>query len=832
MPVRPHILALAWRLVLRDWRSGELSILAGALVIAVAGTTTVSLLGHRLTRTVETQTAEFLAADLVVSGHAEPSADWATDAENSGLAYARTVEFPSVLVEGEKMQLSGVKAVSSAYPLRGTLVTSTVDAFHGEPTAHGPPPGEAWADARILSALNLQLGKAVTVGETPLKLTRILVSLPDARGDLFGMSPQVLINLGDLAATRVIQPGSHAHYYSLFAGAEGDIGELKGRLKAELKPGQKLMDIREDRPELGKALTRAERYLGLSTIAIVVIAGVAIAMSARRYTRRHYDLTAMLKCLGASRRDVLLQHLSQYLIIGLSASTLGALLGYLAQFGVVRAMQPLLPRDLVAPGWTALAFGPAIGLFVLLGFALPTILQIRHLPPLRVLRRDLAPMGASGWLVYGLAATTTAALTWRYAGDVRLTAWVLSIGCGVVAATGVIVHACIIALRNTADSGRVSWRLGMRNLTRTPHLATSQVLAFGLTMTAMLLVLLVRTELIDEWRRQLPSNVPNHFAMNLMDQDLLPFQQQLAEQGVATSDFYPIVRGRLTRINGTDAHQVALRETEGEAAINRELNLTYTRELPAENRIVDGSWWHPEETGPQISIEEKLAASLKIKLGDTLSFVIADQTREARVTSIRRLRWDTMKPNFYVIFPPGSLEQFPHTHLGSFHLPDERLALLPAIIKSFPAVTVLDINALLKQVQSIVREVTLAVEFVLTFALAAGIAVLGAAARSSLDERIREQALLRVMGAKSPLLRRALALEFSTLGLLAGVMATILTELIVWALFKQVFDLEARAHWTVWMGAPLFGTLAIGLAGYGFTYRALRTEPDVVLRTV
>jgi putative ABC transport system permease protein len=830
MPVRLHFLALAWRLVLRDWRSGELTILAIALVIAVAGTSTVTLLGHRLTRTVESQAAEFLAADLAVSSHDPLPASWMSVAESMGLSHAETVEFHTVVVEGDTLQLCGVKATGDNYPLRGSLRISAGDVGQGEVLRHGPPPGEAWVDQRVLTSLSLSLGDTITVGELGLPITRLILSIPDNRGDLFGLSPQILIHLHDLPTTKVIQPGSHAHYYALYAGEQGAIATLKGQLKSELKSVRHIVDIHEDRPELGRTLSRAERYLGLSSIAIVIIAGVAIAMSARRYTARHYDLTAMLKCLGASQREVLIQHLTQYLIIGLGAGIIGALLGYAAQFAVVDALKPLLPHELVAPSWTALGFGPAIGLLVLMGFALPTVLSIRHLPPLRVLRRDLAPMAASGWFVYGLALATIASLTWFYTSDARLMSLVLSTTLGVVAVAGLAIYLSIRSLRRLIPRHSRAWRFGLRNLTRSPGLTAGQTLAFCLTLAAMLLVLLVRTELIGEWRRQLPADVPNHFAMNLMDSDLAPFRQFLIDRSVPSSEFYSIVKGRLTHINGADVHRVATRESEGEAAINRDLNLTYAADVPEDNRIVEGKWWDSSIAGAQLSVEEKLAASLGIKIGDSLRFTIADLTLEAPVVNIRHLRWDTMKPNFYVVFNPGVLESRPHTFLGSFHLSEAQQPMLAELSRQFPVATVLQVDALLKQLQAIVREVTLAVEFVLAFALMAGFAVLAATARSSLDDRIREHALLRVMGAHRNLLRKTLLIEFGSLGLLAGFMAAALTDLMVWMLFRQLFDLEARWHWEIWLAAPMTGAVAVGLAGYWFTRRAIENSPAVVLR--
>ncbi len=825
-------LALAFKLVRRDWRSGELTILAAALVVAVAGSTAVSLFGHRLTRTMETQAAEFLAADLAVSAHELPPEDWFSQASRLGLASARTVEFSSVLVENGEMLLTGAKAVSDAYPLRGTVRATVSDLGAETAMKEAPRPGTAWVDQRVLNSLKLAVGDNLTLGEKNLSIARVITHEPDRRGDLYSLSPRVMFNLADLEAAGVIRPGSHVHYYALFAGEEGHVLAFKHWLKPLLHPGQRLADIHEDRPELGNALSRAERYLGLSSTVIVLIAGVAIAMSSRRYSERHYDLTALLKCLGARERDVLQIHLTQYLLIGFSASLAGCALGYLAQEGVAWWLKGLLPHELAAPAWYAPLFGLATGLFVLLGFALPTVLRLKHLPPLRVLRRDLAPLPPSALTVYGLGLATLGLLIWRYTGDGRMTAIILGVTLSTLAAAGLLVLSLLQAARRLMPWLGLSWRLGLQNLTRQPRLGMAQILAFGLTMTAMLVSLLARTELVQEWRRQLPDNAPNYFALNLFDADLTAFREFLATHGIIASEFYPIVRGRLTAINGVDPHAFVHKESQGEGAINRDLSLTWSQALPSGNRLTAGEWWGSGSQSNLVSVEAKLAESLQIHLGDTLTFSIGGQLRQAKVNSLRSLHWDTMRPNFYMILSPGSLEGFPATWLTSFHLPADKKTVLVSMAKSFPAMTLLEVDQLLKQFQTILKEISLAIEFVLAFALAAGFAVLFAAVRATLDERLREDALLRAMGASRNLLRNSLGVEFVALGLLSGLLAAAANEAIAFALFTYAFELRPRFHWEIWLSSPLLGALAVGLSGYVHTRRLVRASPVKLLREV
>lgn len=823
-------LSLAFKLVRRDWRSGELSILVAALIIAVAGATAVSLLGHRLTRTMTHQAAEFLAADLVVSGHRPATEEWRQKAVELGLEAARTVEFASVLVEGDEMLLCGVKAVSAGYPLRGALRVSGGDIAEGVAVSSGPEPGTAWVEPRVLTTLHVSLGGAITVGEKKVTVTRLILHEPDRRGELYSLSPRVMINAADLKATAVIQPGSHVHYYELFAGPEKDILRFKHWLKPKLHAGQRIVDIHEDRPEVGGALMRAERYLGLSSIVIVLIAGVAIAMSTRRYIERHFDMTAMLKCLGARERDVLQIYLAQFLLIGLAASLAGCLLGFLAQAGVAWYLRALLPQALAAPAWYAPLFGVAVGLLVLIGFALPPVLRLKRLSPLRVLRRDLAPLPSSAWTVYGLALLSLAILLWRYTGDGRLTATVLSVGLGALAVAGLLALSLLKLSRGLIPYLSLPWRFGLQNLTRRPRLGVSQIVAFSLTLVGMLLSLLVRTELVQDWQRQVPQNAPNHFALNLFETDLMDFRAFLTRENISASAYYPIVRGRLTAVNGVDVHRIANKESQGEAAINRDLSLTWSRDLPADNRLTEGDWWPQPAVPLRVSAEQSLAASLGIKLGDRLSFSIGDQELNAEVASLRSVRWDVMTPNFYMMFSPGSLDAFPATYLTSFYLPPEQKPLLTRLIKAFPAVTILEVDAILKQFQTILREVTLAIEFVLLFALAAGFTVLFAAVRATLDERIREDALLRAMGASRLLLRRSQWLEFAALGFLSGLLAAALAELIGWALYSRLFGLAAHFHWEMWLVTPALGALAVALSGYLNTRIVVKASPVSVLR--
>ncbi|MGZ8225886.1 MAG: ABC transporter permease, partial [Methylococcaceae bacterium] len=751
---------LALRLLWRDSRSGELTILILALIIAVTSSSAIALFADRLQRTMTLQTAEFLAADLAISSSAPIPDDWLVKATELNLRQARTTEFSSVLIEHEELLLASIKAVSDAYPLRGFLKITDVD-YSAETVANeGPKPGEAWLEKRILSALKLKLGDTLTVGEKPLTITHVITYEPDKQGDFFSFSPRVMINQADLQATNIIQPGSHVHYFFQFTGGAQDLETFNQWLKPQLKPSQKLMDIHKDRPEMGLALERAERYLGLSSIIIILIAGVAIAMATRRYTERHFNATALLRCLGCKQNEILWLYSSQFIVLGALASGVGCLLGWFAQEVLFLLLKSLLPQQLAAPGLSAVLFGFVIGMAVLLGFALPPLLRLKQVSPLRVLRRELEPLPSSAWLVYGLAVGVIGVLIWQYTDDIKMTVTIIGVGLGSLLIFGVLIYGLLGLSHKWLPVINLGWRFGLQGLSRNRQASVSQIMAFTITLVAMILSYSVRSDLIDNWQKQLPENAPNHFALNIFPEQQVLVKQELQAQNVSASEFYPIVIGRLTEINKIPVQKIVSKDSQGEGATHRELSLTWSQQLPEENKITQGEWWTTQQTG-LVSVEQKLAESLKIKLGDRLTFTIGSQQTEATVTSIRTLQWGTMKPNFYMIFSPGSLDSYPSTYLTSFYLPETQKNLLNALVKNYPAMTILEVDALLRQFKTIVSQLTQAINYLLYFALMAGFTVLFAAVYTTLDERIYEGALMRTLGANRSLLKKAHIIEFS-----------------------------------------------------------------------
>ncbi|TRW92772.1 ABC transporter permease [Candidatus Methylobacter oryzae] len=818
---------LALRLLWRDSRSGELTILTLALIIAVTSSTAISLFADRLQRTMATQAAEFMAADLVISSPATIASEWLSKATQLNLAQAQAVEFSSVLIEHDELLLAGVKAVSSAYPLRGFLKT---DAAPTETVHHsGPKPGTAWVDKRVLSALKLKLGDALHVGEKQLTIGNIITYEPDKRSDFYSFSPRVMINADDLQATEVVQPGSRVHYFFQFSGDTKALSEFNHWLKPQLNPSQRIMDIHDDRPELGSALERAERYLGLSSIIVILIAGVAIAMATRRYTERHFNSTAILRCLGCKQREILWLYGSQFVVLGLLASTIGLLLGWFAQEALFRLLRSLLPQQVAAPSMLAVFFGFIIGMATLSGFALPPLLRLKKVSPLKVLRRELEPLPSSAWLIYSLAVGIVGVLIWRYTGDLKMTATILGAGLASLLVLGLLVNVSLRLSRRLLPHLGLTWRFGLQGLLKNSRGSVSQILAFSITLVAMVLSFIVRTDLINDWHKQLPANAPNYFALNIFPDQQQNFQQDLQQQQIDGSRFYPVVRGRLVTINNTPVQQIVSKDSQGENATHRELSLTWSKELPVDNKITAGSWW-PDAQAGQVSVEQKLAKSLKVKLGDSLTFTVGSQQFTATVASIRELRWDTMRPNFYMIFSPGTLDAFPSTFITSFYLPENRKDFLNALVKQYPSTTLLEVDLILRQLQTILSQLTEAINYLLYFALMAGFTVLFAAVHTTLDSRIHEGALMRTLGANRAFLRNTHIIEFTLLGLIAGLLAVVISEAVIYALYTYVMHMEYKANFYLWFYVPLTGALFVGLAGCWGVRNVVNKSPLEVLR--
>jgi putative ABC transport system permease protein len=827
----PRLFSLALRQLLRDARAGELRVLFFALLVAVTASTAIGYFGARLNGAMLLRATEFLGADLVLQGSSAARPEQLQAA--STLEHARVVEFTSVIATDTGIQLSSIKAVDNHYPLRGEL-KSAAQPYGPETAGDRPAPGEAWVEPRLLAALNLKIGDSIDVGQKTLRLSRVLTYEPDRAGNFYSLTPRVMINLDDLPATGIIQPGSRVTYRELWSGQPEALAAWRQALSEHLDPNQRLLDSRDSNQQIGGALGKAERYLNMASLVAVLLAGVAVALSASRYALRRFDASALLRCLGLSRREVLVLFCIQLAVLGGLACVSGALLGWVAQLGLFALLQGLLPATLPAGGALPALAGIATGLVALAGFALPPLAALGRVPPLRVLRRDMLPVATSTWATYGVALLALGLIMWRLSLDLLLTFALL--GGGLIAAVllGGLLLLGLQSLRRLLVDAPLPWRLGLGQLLRHPLAAAGQALAFGLILLSMALIALLRGELLDTWQNQLPKDAPNYFVLNILPAEKQAFADHLRDISARAAPLYPIVPGRLTAIDGKPVAEFVTADSRGENATQRDLSLTWSADLPSGNRITAGQWWNSaaptsDSDVPGVSVEAKLADSLKLKLGDTLTFNVAGMIRDVKVTSLRDVSWDNFQPNFFMIFQPGTLKDLPTTSLTSFYLAPGHDQQIVELARAFPASTLLQVEALLEQLRSILAQVTLAVEYVLLFVLAAGMTVLFSGLQATLDERIRQGALLRALGAERRLLVKARRIEFGLLGAASGLLAALGTELISWVLYRFAFHLQWSPHpWLLIL--PLIGALLIGGAGIFGTRRALNASPLTVLR--
>jgi len=826
---------LAMRLLMRDWRAGELRLFVAAIVVAVGAVTAVGFFNDRLDRGLTQRSASLLGADFILSTPAPVDNAWIESAKRSGLRTAGALEFASVVVRDDRLQISSVRAVNEDYPLRGTVRTAPALYQPGTPTAEKPSTGTAWAEARVFQALGIDVGQSIEIGSASFKLTRVLTDEPGRLGNFFSIGPRVLINLADVPTTQVVQPGSRLSYRYAFAGEPAALSAYRDWLKPRLGPSDRLIDAREGNTTTARTIERINSYFGLTSLLAVVLAGVAIAMGARRYSLRHYDTSAMLRSMGATQTDILILYLPQLIVLGLVASALGCVVGLVAQQAIYFVIRDLFPLALPAPGFGPALLGFSAGLVTLAGFALVPILRLRSVPPLRVLRRDLAPLPAAAWTVMGAAAAALIALLWYYTKSFTLTLAVLAgASAGAIALFGLVLGLLRFErrLKGRAQSG---WRQGFSKMQRRMHASAGQILAFGLTLMAMTVIALVRTDLLTTWQAQVPADAPNHFIFNVQPQDVAGVQGFFKEHGILSQALYPLVRGRLVEINGQPVREAVTKE-EGEeannAAMRRDLNLTWAGDLPPDNAIRAGAWWTAGVPAGEVSVEEKLANRLGIVPGDRLTFSISSSTLEARVASLRRVQWESFHPNFFMIFSPGSLNDLPTTYMTSFHVPAAQKPVLASLVREYPSVTVLELDQVLSQIRAIVQQASTAVELVLLFVFAGGITVLFAALSASMEERFFEGALLRSFGASRQQLRRSHVAEFATLGATAGVLAAIGAEAVTYVLYSRVFEIAYTPKWWVWIVAPVAGAVLIGLAGSIGTRRVVARSPLSILREI
>lgn len=824
-------LRLSSRLLKREWRAGELRVLLAALVITVASITAVSLFTDRMERAMEMGANELLAGDMLVMSSEPIDTAVEEEAIRRGLATARTLSFRSVVVVGDRFQLAAVKAVDDNYPLRGTLRIADAPFAEDRPATGVPEPGSVWLDARLAGILGVAVDDPVELGASRPRVSRILSYEPDRGGDLFSIAPRLLMNLVDVPATELVQRGSRVRHRLVFAGPAQSITELRTWLKARLETQERIQGVRDARPELRTALERANQFLGLAALVSVLLAGIAIAVAARRHADRHLDGAALLRCMGASQATIMRVYTLEVLGLGVLGSIIGCLLGYGAQALIAHVLGNMILAALPAPSWVPLATGSATGLAVLAAFALPPILRLRKVSPARVLRRDLGPLPASTVGTYAVAVVLCVGLIAWHARDAVLAAYVIGASVATVATLCVVAYGLIRFLNRLRQRVGTAWRFGLANITRRARGSVMQMVAFGLGITMLLLISLVRGDLLAEWRDQLPPDAPNYFLINIQPGEMASVREMLAENGLSSAAFYPMVRGRLVAINDEPVNPDDYPEPRAQRLATRDFNLSWSAEPGSDNRIIDGRWWTRDEHGkPLLSVEVGIARTLGFATGDTLTFQIGGQTVTAAVQSMRTVDWDSFRVNFFVVAAPELLDGYPATYITSFHLPDGRRDTLIKLVRRFPSVTVIDVDALLSKVREIMERADQGMRYVFLFTLLAGFTVLLAAIQSTLDERRHESAILRTLGADRRAVRRGLLAEFLTLGALAGCLAALAATLLSAWLAAQVFHFPYHGNPWVWLTGVVGGSLGIGVAGLLGTRMVLRHPPMESLR--
>lgn len=870
---------ISLRLLRRDWKGGELRLLFLALIMAVTSITGIALFTDRLEKALLLESANMLAADRIVSGRGDLPREVLTEGQTRGLSTAEVVSFTSMAFSETGNILVAAKAVTDAYPLRGEVIVSEQAFVRGTPIGSGPPQGEVWLESRAMAALDIDIGDFVSVGEAELRVGKIIVAEPDRGGGsmMDNAGPRLMLHMEDLASTNVVQLGSRVSNRYLFAA--DDISDLDAfeewfRSREEWRGRYYIRDIRDESEEVREALERAESFLLLSSLFAVLLAGVAIALTAKRYSERHYDYVAILKTFGCTSSQISFIYLNIQLVLASFAVSIGWLFGWFIHGVILAVLQRLLFVDLPEPGFQPFIVGGLTAVICLLSFALPPLLALRETPPLRVLRKDISQQKIGDNVPYLFGALGALLLVYWYSQDLILTS-VLIISVAAIAL--VLSGVSYFILRTSSSTGMKAgsaWLLAMTATRRRRKQNVLQVMVFSITIMSLLILTLLRTDLVEEWQAQLPENTPNHFMMNITQSQIPGIESFFAQNGIEGNQFFPLVSARVTRVNGDlpspgDESEVSVsratltegsesEEPESEMAlgtnpqtdappVNAEdattggrrvrgrlsrRQVTWSTDLPSDNMITEGIWWGEESEPGYVSIEQEYAEWLDLELGDRLEFEVNQQIVSAEVSSFRSVRWDNMQPNFFIIFSPGTIDHLGATFLSTALMEREQKILLNDLVRLFPTVVVIEIDALIEQIQTIIIQVTSAIELISILVLLCGALVLVACVNASLDERFHENAILRTLGAGRKLILSSLLIEFASIGVVAGLIATLGAEASVYYLQEEIFEQEFSFHMWTWIAGPTLGMFIIAGLGMNSTREVVSTSPLNVLRRI
>lgn len=836
---------LSLKLLWRNWRSGEVKILAFAITLAVAVVTAISVFTDRLETALVQESASFMGADTIVGSSQTFPETWQTDIQNIGVRQANTVEFVSMVFSSDTMNLASVKAVSDNYPLRGQLQISdipfTVDRENIAFAETIPAPGEVWVDSRLLPLLEAQLGEEIQVGDKRLKATKVIVNEPDRGGGLSMVSPRLMMNEQDLASTNVIQPGSRVYYRWLIAGTQNQLDEFADWLEPNLTEHQRVLDLEGSQERLAEALNRGTSYLMLAGIVGVLLAGVAIAIAAQHFAGRHVDQVALMKSLGAGATKVRWLYGSQLFLLAGFASLVGLVIGELIQQMISSTLQSLFPLVLDPAGFGSYAVGVLTGFICLLFFAMPPLWHLPTIPPLKILRREMVVENIRTIAQGGLGLAAILLLILIYSGDFLLTLAVFFSLLGLIIVASLLAHWMLDKGRQWSQKAGSIWRLALASLQRNRGQSTMQILVFATAIMLLLALTTIRTSLIDDWQLQLPEGAPNHIFLNVAPNEISSITQMMDESDIATDSFSPMVRGRLTHLKG-EMPTEELKENYG--VLRREINLSWSQALPEDNELVDGQWW-PED-GQQsslseeeisaglaggVSIEKRLSEWLDLSVGDQLRFSIAGLKIDVVVKSIRTVNRDSFEW-YYFLMEPGVLDNYSPMYRSDVFLPPEKKLFVNDVLLKHPTVMVFEFDKIIEQIRTIVDQVTRGVELVLWLVMVCGFIVLLAAVNASMSNRLQESGLLRALGSRRQLVLGSVWAEFSTLGLFAGAIATVGCEILLLGLQYWFLETPLRPHVFVWVSGVIIGTVVIGVLGVLSCRRVVTAAPAVVLREI
>ena len=828
---------LALKLFSREFRRGELTVISAAIALAVLTVLTLSMVTERIAQSIAQKSSAFIAADRVLGSNHVIDTSYIAKAEQQNLKTAQMLYFDTMLFANDEMQFSSVKAASSGYPLKGQLKVKSSLNGETEVANGGPTLGNVWLSESVFYSLNIDIGDVVELGAALFNVEKVIVEEPDAPFNVFSSSRRVLININDVEKTEVIQPGSRVFYRQLYAGDESDINSFYDWLKPQLKENQQWYGVKDRQSPISNSLNRAESFLLLAGLLGIILAAVAIAVSAKRYCERQYDPVAMMKTLGGSRAMIRKIYLTHLLMVCLMAVTVGLLIGYglqeIATHYLAKSMGTTLPMAGFKPWLVAISTGVICAVM----FSIKPLFDLFDIPPLRVLRRNLGDKLAVSRVHLAMSAFTVFLLMWLFSNNIKITLILFASTLTLIVVLFLVSKVIFGGGRKLGLKPGNSWSLAIASIQKRANVNAVQLISFSLAIKLLLFLVVLKNDMIADWQSQLPDDAPNAFLVNITQNELEPINTYLAQKNIQVSEFYPTIRGRVNAVNGElVAREVSLQDNEkkdeeARAGIGRELNLTWLETPPAHNEIVQGQWFN-ENTLAEASIEESMLERLDVELGDTLTFLIGAQSFDAKITSVRKVNWATLKPNFFIILSPDVLKDFPATYISSVRIEPDQKRDFSQLLRSYPTVTAIDVGNFVKQIQSTIEQVSLAIGFVLTIVVLCGALVLISQVQASLGERMQEIVILRTLGAKSRLIKNATLYEFLLLGGLAGLVAAFFSDIALLIVQQQLFDLAGKLHPHIWIIGPVAGGVFVAGLGYFMIARTLKQNTQGLVRAL